>query len=107
MNGMPKRAAPTSTPGRVESLDYFNSVKKDTALLQICPVSYGQWQATKNEGPGVIVSAPQYAVNAAGFTANVVLPERKISIGTRYRWEYSARSAREGAALMMTAGLTF
>jgi hypothetical protein len=100
------------TPGETESLDYsilqmIPLTKKETALLQVGAMGYGQWQATRNEGQGPILSATQYGVDAIGFTANVVLPQRKLSVGTRYLWEYDARNTREGRTLMMTAGVTF
>jgi hypothetical protein len=100
------------TPGETESLDYsilqmIPLARKETALLQVGAMGYGQWQATRNQGQGPLLSLPEYGVDAIGFTANVVLPERKLSVGTRYLWEYDARNTREGRTVMMTAAVSF
>lgn len=100
------------TPGQTQNLDYsvlqfLPLNKKETILLQVGPVAYGQWQTTNNGGQSPILSRLRYGVNAVGLTANVVLPERKASIGMRYLWQYAARNTYEGQTLMITAGLTF
>jgi hypothetical protein len=45
------------TPGETESLDYsilqmIPLTKKETTLLQLGAVGYGEWQSTRNEGQG-------------------------------------------------------
>ena len=58
--------------------------------LQLGLVGYGQWQTTDKSGPTITPkqATAHYKVNALGFASNVMLPERKVSVGVKYFKEF-------------------
>ncbi len=99
-------------PGQAFDLDY--SVTKTFPLqqdlrLQLGPAGYGQWQTTDKNGPNVTPAqaAAHYRVNALGFAANVVLPNRKVSLGVRYFREFLNRSTFQGYSVQIAASISF
>ena len=68
-------------PGQTFNLDYSltHAFPLERSLrLQLGLVGYGQWQTTDKHGPNITPeqAVAHYKVNALGFTANAVLPER-------------------------------
>jgi hypothetical protein len=99
-------------PGQDFDLDY--SVTQTFPLqqdlrLQLGPAGYGQWQTTDKNGPNVTPAqaAAHYRVNALGFAANVVLPNRKVSVGVRYFREFLNRSTFQGYSVQIAASISF
>jgi hypothetical protein len=103
-----KQQGTNLTPGQNDSFDYsllqILPLAKDKAyLLQTGVVGYGQWQ-TSNSSRGLPALAnSRYGVNAIGFTANVLVPSKKLSIGTSAFWEMGAYNTREGRVFMISA----
>jgi hypothetical protein len=99
-------------PGQTFNLDY--SLTQTFPLqpglrLQLGLVGYGQWQTTDKQGPNVTPqqAAAHYKVNALGFAANAVLPEKKVSVGVKYFHEFEGRSTYQGYTLQISAAITF
>jgi hypothetical protein len=99
-------------PGQAFDLDY--SVTQTFPLqqdlrLQLGPAGYGQWQTTDKNGPNVTPAqaAAHYRVNALGFAGNVVLPNRKVSLGVRYFREFLNRSTFQGYSVQIAASISF
>src|SRR5260370_412417 len=69
--------------------------------LQLGLVGYGQWQTTDKSGPTITSAqaAAHYKVNALGFSANIILPARKVSLGVKYFREFENRSTFQGYSL--------
>jgi hypothetical protein len=79
-------------------------------LLQIGMVGYGQYQTTDDRGPGidpVVARTTHYRVNALGPAANIILPERKTSLGVRFFKEFANVSTFQGQSLQIYAQITF
>jgi hypothetical protein len=99
-------------PGDTFDLDYsvMQTLKpRDDMRVQIGLVGYGQWQTTDKSGPGLTPaeSAAHYGVNALGFGANLVLPQRKASLGFKYFEEFSNRSTFQGYSTQISGSITF
>jgi hypothetical protein len=99
-------------PGETFDLDY--SLTHTFALLRGVPlqlglVGYGQWQTTDKSGPMITPeqSAARYKVNALGFTANALLPDRKVSVGMKYFHEFDCKSTYQGYTLQISGTVTF
>jgi hypothetical protein len=99
-------------PGQTLNLDYsltqtFSLPR--TLRLQLGLVGYGQWQTTDKQGPAVTPeqATAHYKVNALGFAANAILPERKVSMGLKYYHEFECRSTYQGYTLQISAAVTF
>ena len=77
--------------------------------LQLGLVGYGQWQTTDKHGPTITPgqAAAHYKVNALGFAANAILPERKVSVGLKYFHEFECRSTYQGYTLQISGAITF
>ena len=99
-------------PGQTFNLDY--------SLTQIFPVTgslslqlgiagYGQWQTTDKKGPSITPeqATTRYKVNALGFAANALLPDRKVSLGIKYFHEFECRSTYQGYTLQISGSITF
>jgi len=99
-------------PGQTLSLDYSLThtlpLRADMSL-QLGLVGYNQWQTTDKSGPGVTPAqaAAHYHVNAIGLGFNVLLPARKVSVGTRYFDEFGGRSTYQGYSFQITGSITF
>jgi hypothetical protein len=98
-------------PGQNFDLDY--SLTQAFALredfrLQLGLVGYGQWQTTDKSGPTITPAqaAALYKVNALGFSANVILPARKVSLGVKYFHEFANRSTFQGYSLQISGSIT-
>ena len=98
-------------PGQNFDLDY--SLTQVFSLqgelrLQLGLVGYGQWQTTDKSGPTVTAAqaAAHYKVNALGFSANVILPVRKVSLGVKYFREFENRSTFQGYSLQISGTIT-
>jgi hypothetical protein len=76
--------------------------------LQLGLVGYGQWQTTDKSGPTITAAqaAARYRVNALGFSANVILPVRKVSLGVKYFREFENRSTFQGYSLQISGTIT-
>jgi hypothetical protein len=102
-------------PGQNMSLDYSVTqtvplIKKSKTLLQFGLVGYGQWQTTDKTGPRPIDNATgrlHHGVLGLGAGANVIFPERKVTLGFKYYKEFHAVSTVEGYSLQILAGITF
>jgi hypothetical protein len=99
-------------PGQTFNLDY--SVTRAFPLkaglrLQLGLVGYGQWQTTDKNGPTITPeqAAAHYKVNALGFAANALFPDRKASIGVKYFHEFECRSTYQGYTLQISGAITF
>jgi hypothetical protein len=99
-------------PGQTLNLDY--SLTQTFALqrdlrFQLGLAGYGQWQTTNKQGPGITAeqAAAHYKVNALGFAANVMLPERKVSVGLKYFHEFECRSTFQGYTFQISGAITF
>jgi hypothetical protein len=77
--------------------------------LQVGLVGYGQWQTTDKGGPAVTLAEAQarYSVNALGFAANVLWPQRKVSLGIKYFKEFSNRSTFQGYSAQISGSIGF
>lgn len=99
-------------PGQTLSLDYslMHTLGLGTdTRLQLGLVGYNQWQTTDRSGPGITPqdAAAHYRINALGFGSNVLLPERKVSVGARYFDEFASKSTYQGYSFQITAAITF
>ena len=99
-------------PGQTLNLDYSltHTFPLNGALrLQLGLVGYGQWQTTAKEAPNITPeeAAARYKVNALGFAANALLPERKVSLGVKYFHEFECKSTYQGYTLQISAAVTF
>ncbi len=102
-------------PGQTISLDYSVTQtlplqKNMKTLAQVGMVGYGQWQTTDKTGPRPIDNALgrlHYGVLGLGAGANVILPERKVSLGFKYFKEFHAVSTVEGYSLQISGAITF
>jgi hypothetical protein len=99
-------------PGQTADIDY--SIARtfrvtDEAQLQLGVIGYGQWQITDKTGPTVTTTqgGAHYQVNALGFSSNIVLPTRSVSLGLKYFKEFSNRSTFEGSTLQIAGAVTF
>jgi hypothetical protein len=99
-------------PGQNVDLDY--SVTQVFAVrsgvrLQLGLVGYEQWQTTDKSGPTITPTQATalYRVNALGFASNVMLPERRVSVGAKYFKEFSNRSTFQGYSLQISGTITF
>jgi hypothetical protein len=99
-------------PGQTANIDYSLTrivpIQSD-AQLQIGLIGYGQWQTTDKTGPTISAEkgSAHYAVNALGFSANIALPARKVSLGVKYFKEFASRSTTQGATLQIAGAITF
>jgi hypothetical protein len=66
-------------------------------------VGYGQWQTSNSSGVAPVVANSRYGVTALGFAANVLVPSKKVIIGTSAFWEMGAYNTREGHVVMISA----
>lgn len=99
-------------PGQTFSLDYsltHTVPLGDTVRLQVGLVGYEQRQTSAKSGPTVTLeqAKARYEVNALGFTANVILPNRKTSVGVKYFKEFANRSTFEGYSLQISGSFKF
>lgn len=99
-------------PGQNVDLDYSVTqvfVPTSGLRLQLGLVGYEQWQTTDKTGPTVTQaqSAALYRVNALGFALNVMLPERRVSVGAKYFKEFSNKSTFQGYSLQISGTITF
>jgi hypothetical protein len=99
-------------PGQTLSLDY--SVTQTFPLssdlrLQVGVAGYEQWQTTEKTGPDVTPAEAKarYRINALGVAANVLLPGRKVSLGTKYLKEFSNESSFQGYSLQISGSIAF
>ncbi len=99
-------------PGQTLNLDYsltHTFLLQRGLRLQLGLVGYGQWQTTDKHGPNITPeqAGAHYKVNALGFAANAILPERKVSVGLKYFHEFECRSTFQGYTLQISAAITF
>lgn len=99
-------------PGQTVDLDYSLAQVlplHESWSLQIGLAGYGQWQTTDKNGPSITLAQAKahYRVNALGFASNVILPERKVSLGFKYFREFSNRSTFQGYSVQISAAVTF
>ena len=99
-------------PGDNLDLDY--SVTQTIAVatdvrVQAGLVGYGQWQTTSKGGPNVTLddANSRYSVNGIGFTANVVWPQRRVSLGLKYFKEFANRSTFQGYSTQISGSVGF
>jgi len=99
-------------PGQTFSLDYSLAQAfplQGNVRLQLGLVGYGQWQTTDKRGPTITPeqAAGHYKANALGFAANLLLPERKVSVGFKYFREFECRSTYQEYILQISGAITF
>ena len=103
---------PTFILARLLDLDYSLTQilplqKDEHTLLQFGVAGYGQYQTTDNSGPKVDPAHPgHYRVNAIGGAANVILPVKKVSVGSKLMKEFSNSFTAQGYSLQIVGGLT-
>jgi hypothetical protein len=99
-------------PGQTLNLDYSLThviPVADAVCLQVGLVGYEQRQTTAKSGPTVTreQATTRYAVNALGFTSNMVFPGRNISVGVKYFREFLNRSTFQGYSLQISGSIKF
>ena len=99
-------------PGQTLSLDYSVTrtiTFKPDLRLQIGLAGYEQWQTTDKSGPNLTPAeeGARYRVNSLGLAANLILPERQMSLGAKLFREFSNRSTFEGYSVQITGAITF
>jgi hypothetical protein len=99
-------------PGETFDLDYslVESVSVSKSVqLQIGAAGYEQRQTTAKTGPTISpdLSKERYAVNAFGFTSNLIFPRRKLSLGLKFFKEFADRSTFQGFSLQFSGSLSF
>jgi hypothetical protein len=99
-------------PGQTLNLDYSLTQTiplRDDMSLQVGLVGYGQWQTTDKIGLNITPEQAKahYKVNALGFASNMILPERKVSLGVKYFKEFSNRSTFQGYSLQISGSINF
>jgi hypothetical protein len=99
-------------PGQTFDLDYSLTQTfplQRSLRLQLGLAGYGQYQTTDKHGPNITPeqAAANYKVNALGFAANAILPERKVSVGLKYFHEFECRSTFQGYTLQISAAVKF
>jgi hypothetical protein len=99
-------------PGQTFDLDYSLTQTfplQRSLRLQLGLAGYGQYQTTDKHGPNITPeqAAANYKVNALGFAANAILPERKVSVGLKYFHEFEWRSTFQGYTLQISAAVKF
>ena len=96
-------------PGQTVSIDYSLTglaPLSNDLQLQAGLAGYGQWQTSASTGPGVDASA-RYQVHALGVSAGLVLPGRRVQVGTRYLHEFDAHSTVRGYSLQVSGSVNF
>ena len=99
-------------PGQNVDLDYsVTQVVGPTSglRLQLGLAGYEQWQTTDKTGPTItpVQAAALYRVNALGVALNVMLPERRVSVGAKYFKEFLNKSTFQGYSLQISGTITF
>ena len=96
-------------PGQTLNVDYsltgIVALAKDLEL-QAGLAGYSQWQTSAAGGP-TADPATRYQVHALGGTAGLLMPGRRVQVGTRYMREFEARSTFQGYALQISGSVTF
>src|SRR5215472_4664787 len=99
-------------PGQTFNLDYSLTQTfplQRSLRLQLGLVGYGQWQTTDKSGPSITPeqATSHYKVNALGLAANMMLPERRVSVGAKYFHEFECRSTFQGYTVQIFGSITF
>lgn len=99
-------------PGQTVDLDYSLTQVlplHESWSLQVGLAGYDQWQTTDKSGPSITLAQAKahYRVNALGFASNMILPERKVTLGFKYFREFSNRSTFQGYSVQISAALNF
>jgi hypothetical protein len=99
-------------PGQTLSLDYSitrTMTLKPDLRLQIGLAGYEQWQTSDRSGPDLTPAeaTTRYRVNSLGVAANVILPERRMSLGAKFYKEFSNRSTFQGYSVQISGAITF
>jgi len=99
-------------PGETFNLDYSLTQTfplQRSLRLQLGLVGYGQWQTTDKSGPSITPeqATAHYKVNALGLAANMMLPERRVSVGAKYFHEFECRSTFQGYTVQISGSITF
>jgi len=104
----------TVHPGETFDLDYSLTQiipleKNEHTLLQFGVIGYGQYQTTDRTGgiDPAVAATTHYRVNALGAAGNIVLPERKVTVGVKWFNEISGQSTVRGHSLQIAAIVTF
>jgi hypothetical protein len=99
-------------PGETFNLDY--SLTQIIPLsadlrLQLGLVGYESAQTTDKTGPNITQAqgAAHYRVNALGFALNMMLPNRKVTLGTKLFKEFENRSTYQGYSVQISAAVSF
>jgi hypothetical protein len=99
-------------PGQNVDLDY--SLTQIIPLsgdlrLQLGLVGYEQLQTTDKTGPTITPAqaAAHYRVNALGFALNMMLPNRKVTLGAKAFKEFENRSTYQGYSVQISAAVSF
>jgi hypothetical protein len=98
--------------GRTFNLDYSLAQAfplQGNVRLQLGLVGYGQWQTTDKRGLTITPeqASAHYKANVLGFAANMLLPERKVSVGVKYFREIECRSTFQGYTRQISGAVTF
>ena len=99
-------------PGQTYDLDYSVAHVfrlQEDLHLQAGLVGYGQWQTTDKTGPSVTPEqgSAHYTVQALGFASNLILPNRRTSLGLKYFEEIRSRSTFKGYSLQISGAVSF
>jgi hypothetical protein len=98
-------------PGQTLSLDYSltHTFPIRAVRLQAGVVGYNQFQTTDKTGPAITPEqgSAHYKVNSLGFTANLILPAKKVNVGFKYFSEFGNRSTFEGYSAQISGSIGF
>ena len=99
-------------PGQTLNLDYSLTQSfplRPNLRVQFGIVGYEQWQTTDKHGPSITreEAVAHYQVNALGVATNVILPDRKVSLGFKYFHEFHCKSTYQGYTLQISGAITF
>lgn len=97
-------------PGRTANLDYSVTRTfpvRGSGRLQVGLAGYEQWQTSGKTAPGLAPDPTRYQANALGVASNLILPERRATLGLKYFREFANTSTFQGYTLHISAALGF
>lgn len=100
-------------PGGTFDLDYSLTqtiaFAKIPLRLQLGAVGYEARQASAHSGPQITpeLAEDRYAVNALGFTSNLIVPNQRLNLGFKFFEEFANRSTFQGFSLQISGSVNF
>lgn len=98
-------------PGDTMNLDFSvmqTLPERGAARVQVGLIGYAARQTSAKTGPAVTAaeSAMRYRINSLGVGSVVALPDRGVTLGFKYFYEFSNESTFEGSSLQISVGVT-